>query len=204
MVTYPKTIQKLIAEFTKFPNIGQKGAERFVFYLLEQPKETREKLIALLKELELKISLCPLCFNYVEKKPCPICNDSKRDHSTICLVSSPQELLAIEKTGEYKGVYFVLGGVVDPLKNRNLNKLRLKKLISRIEKSRPAIKEIVFAFNPDMAGETTILYLLKIFKKYKNKIKFTRLARGLPLGGSLEYADPVTLTNAIKERKKVL
>ena len=150
-----------------------------------------------------KTTLCSICFNYSENNPCLICSNPKRNHSIICVVAKPQDLQAIEKTNEYKGVYHILGGIIDSLENKSVEKLRIKELINRIKNSKPSIQEIIFGFDSDISGETTVLYLTKLLKKLKPKLKLTRLARGLPMGSNLEYADQITLINALKERKEV-
>lgn len=196
---YPNIIQKLIEYFSALPGIGPKTAEKFVFYLLKQPREELQNFSKAISELKDKISICPICYNYSETQPCQICQNQKRNRSVICVVARPQDIAAIEKTKEYLGVYHLLEGVLNPLEGITPDKLKIKELIDRIKKDN--VKEIILALNPDIEGETTILYLKKILKPYR--IKMTRLARGLPIGSDLEYADEVTLSNALKGRKAV-
>jgi len=193
---YPKNIQDLIDEFSHFPTIGPKTAERFIFYLLKKSPQNLEKLADLIKNLK-NFSSCRICGNFSEKNICPICADNQRDHSIICVVAEPQDLVAIEKTNEYHGVYHILGGVINNIQGTGPEKLRINELLQRIKKS--PVKEIILALNPDLEGETTSLYLINLLKKYP--IKITRLARGLPMGSDLEYADEITLSNAIKRRE---
>ena len=199
MTKFPEAIQNLIDEFAKLPSIGPKTAERLVFYLLNQPEKDLEKFSQALKYIKDKIVICSQCQNFSESDPCSICKDPKRNHGVICVVAKPQDLIAIEKTNEYQGVYHVLGGVLNSLEGITPDRLKIKELVERIKKGK--IFEIILALNPDMEGETTILYLTKLLKSYR--LKTTRLARGLPIGSELDYADPITLTDALKGRKEV-
>ncbi|MCD6471345.1 recombination protein RecR [bacterium] len=195
---YSKIIQNLIAEFSKFPGIGPKTAEKFVFYLAKKDINYLENFIK--KIISLKnIKTCKICGNYTEKEICDICSNPKRDHSVICVVAKPQDLVAIEKTGEYNGVYHILYGLIDQSKNIGPEKLKIKELIQRIKTEK--VKELILALNPSLEGEITILYLKKILKPLK--IKITQLARGLPMGSDLEYADEITLSSALKNRKQI-
>jgi recombination protein RecR len=214
-MSYSKVIQDLIDEFNKLPGIGPKTSERFVFYLLENSPENLDSLAEAIQALK-KVSQCSVCFNFSEQKICPICADRRRYHSIICVVAKPQDLMAIEKTKEFKGVYHVLGGIIDRPRGIGPKELKIKELVSRIKKE-PKIKEIILAFNPDLEGETTILYLTKILQPIRQapfgpssgrgqgklEIKITRLAKGLPMGGELEYADELTLSDALKGRKEI-
>ncbi|MFH1367299.1 MAG: recombination mediator RecR [Patescibacteria group bacterium] len=199
MPNHPETIQNLIQEFNKLPGIGEKTSERFVFYLLKQPKAELEKLGLAIEHLKDKIKICSVCQNFGQSDPCQICGDKSRDQRTICVVAEPQDILALEKTGEYKGVYHVLYGVLRPIEGVTPDKLKIDALLSRVKKSN--IKEIIIALNPDMEGESTTLYLKKLFSPFG--LKITRLGRGLAMGSELEYADEITLTNALAGRKEV-
>lgn len=198
---YPPPIQNLIDAFNKLPGIGPKTSERFVFYLLKKPKEEIEKLAWLIKNLKEKISLCAYCFDFSEKNPCAICSNPKRNHALLCVIAEPQDINVIEKTGEYQGVYFVLGGLLNSIGAITPEKLRIEQLIKKITNQKEPIKEIILALNPDLEGETTVLYLTKLLKPYK--IKITRLAQGLPMGSELEYADEVTLSKALNGRREI-
>lgn len=199
MLNYPEPIQRLIAEFNKLPGIGPKTAERFVFYLLKKPKGEIGDLVRALEELQKNNLTCSQCFNLAEKDPCYICQDHKRDKKIICVVAEVHDLASIEATGEYDGSYHVLGNVLNPLAGITPEKLKVRELVKRIEKEKP--NEIIIALNPDMEGESTVIYLKKILAPLN--VKLTRLARGLPMGADLEYADEVTLINALKNRNQL-
>lgn len=200
MNQYPSSIQDLIDYFAHLPSIGPKSAERLVFYLLKQPKQDLAEFGSALEHLKDKITVCAQCQNFTEASPCPICKDKKRNPKVICVVSKPQDLFSLEKTNEYQGVYHILGGIIDPLEGITPEQLKIKELVERIKKD--GILEIILALNSDMPGETTMLYLKKLLQQFDN-LKITRLAQGLPIGSDLEYADEVTLTNALKGRREV-
>lgn len=197
---YSPTIQKLVDLFSKFPTIGPRTAARFVFYLIHKPKEEIEELIVLISNLKKNIKICPLCLNTYENetKLCSICSDTRRNKSLLCIVANETDLTAIEKTKKYQGLYFVLGGTVSRLKKADIEKLKIKELEKRI-KSDEEIKEIILALNPTPEGEATTLYLERLLRPLSKKI--TRLGRGLPLGGELEYADEETLSSALESRR---
>lgn len=195
----PKIIQELIDQLAKLPGVGPKTAQRYAFDLLKKPKKEIEKLSLTLKELKDKVLLCKSCFNYSESDLCPLCKDPQRNKKQILVVSEPQDVEAIEKTSEYKGLYHVLGGVINQIEGITPDKLRIKELILRIKKEKP--QEVILGLNPDLEGETTALYLQRVLKPFK--IKITRLARGLPTGSDLDYADEITLSFALKNRKEV-
>lgn len=196
---YSETVQKLIEVFSKFPTVGPRTASRFVFYLLDKSSQEAEEILKAINELK-KVKTCPGCFRHYEGESslCQICSDPRRDKSLLCLVTSETDLEAIEKTKKYKGLYFILGGTVSRLKKENLARLRTKELENRL-KSLPEIKEIIIAVNPTSEGESTALYLERILKPFNKKT--TRLGRGLPVGGELEYADEETLSSALEGRK---
>ncbi|MCK4781378.1 recombination protein RecR [Candidatus Parcubacteria bacterium] len=191
--------QKLIDEFSKFPTIGPRTAARFVFYLIHLPVEKVENLTNSILELKKAIKICTFCFNSYEgdQKFCEICLDPRRDKTLLCIVEKETDLISIEKTKTYKGFYFVLGGTVSTLKKQDIEKLRIKELIQRIKKAN--FKEIILALNPTTEGEATILYLERALKPLGRKI--THLARGLPTGAELEYADKETLKSALQRRE---
>lgn len=195
----PESIQNLINDFSKLPGVGQKTAERYVFYLLTRPRQELDNFAKSLQLLKTTTKICSNCFNVAENDPCIICSDPKRDKTIVCVVADTRDLLAIEYTHEYNGIYHVLGGILKPLENIKPENLKIKELIERIKND--SIKEIILAFNPDMEGETTAMYIKKQLQP--SQIKITRLARGLPMGADLEYADEITLTNALKERKEL-
>ena len=197
---YPKTIQKLIDLFSKFPTVGPRVASRFVFYLMGKKEEEVNELLAAISSLKRNVKLCSFCFNPFEGESelCPICSDPRRDKSLLCIVSNETDLSAIEKTKKYNGFYFILGGTISALKKADIKKLRIKELEERI-KNRSEIKEIIIALNPTTEGEATALYLERILKPFGKKI--TRLGRGLPVGAELEYADEETLSAALEGRR---
>jgi len=197
---YPKSLQNLIDEFAKLPSIGPKTAERFVFYLLKKSSGDLMSLSNAIAHLRDNIKLCRACFNYDETDPCSICSDARRDHGIICLVAKNQDIAAIEKTNLYHGVYHVLGGYINPIENVMPHHIHLQELIDRVKKEKP--KEIILALNPDSEGESTSSFILRLLKQFEG-LKITRLARGLPIGADLEYADEITLENAINDRKEI-
>jgi recombination protein RecR len=199
---YPKQIQRLIQLFSKFPTIGQKTASRFVFYLLQVPKEDVRELLEAMAELKNQVALCKLCFSPFDASLkqtdlCTVCQDKTRDQKTLCVVEKESDLEALESTKEYKGLYFILGGAIDPLQKEQRDTLRVKELQKRLHQS--PIEEIIIATNPTTEGEATALYLERTLKDFG--IKITRLGRGLPIGGELEYADPETLKQSLENRR---
>jgi len=199
MKNYPLSIQKLIDQFSSLPGIGPKTAERLVFHLLYQPQTNLDQFGEAVSRLKNGINQCRQCQNFSESDPCDICRSPKRNRRVICVVSRPQDLAALERTGDYEGVYHILGGIIDPLEGITPDKLTIKKLLERIKND--GATEIILALNPDMPGETTMIYLTKLLKQVKG-MKITRLARGLPVGSDLEYADEVTLASALKGRRE--
>lgn len=197
---YSSSVEKLIKLFAKFPTIGHRTAARFVFYLISKNDQEMEELIQAIKDIK-KIKTCPQCFNRFEgeKELCEICSNPSRDKSLICIVEKETDLESIEKIKKYQGLYLVLGGTVSMLKKDDINKLRIKELEQRIQ-NHSEIKEIILALNPTTEGEATSLYLERILKPLNKKI--TRLGRGLPTGGELEYADEQTLRDALESRKQ--
>lgn len=197
-MSYPKIIQNLINQFAKLPSIGPKTAERLVFHLLYQPQKELVDFGVAMEHLKQNVKMCSRCFNFSDSDPCHICNDKNRDHQIICLVAKPQDLAALEKTKSYAGVYHILGGNISPLEGLGPENIKIKELANRIKTDK--IREVILALNPDLPGDTTSLYLTKLLKQFPD-LKITRLARGLPMGADLEYADEVTLENALKSRQ---
>ncbi len=196
MLYTSESLENLIEELTKFPGIGRKTAQRLALYILKQPKEEIEKLVKAIIDVKEKIKYCSICYNITESDPCPICSSPKRDKSIICVVEEPMDVLAIEKTNEYNGVYHVLGGILNPLEGIGPEDLKIKELINRI--SSGGINEVIIAINPSVEGETTSVYIANLIKPFG--IKVTRIARGLPIGTALEYADTATIARAIENR----
>ncbi|MDD5341088.1 MAG: recombination mediator RecR [Patescibacteria group bacterium] len=199
MIKFPKPIQDLIDQFCKLPGIGPKTAERLVYFLLKQNKNEIDEFALSLNQINNSVVKCSICHNISEKDPCAICADKNRDHKLICIIAEPHDLAAVENTGEFKGVYHVLGGVLDPLSGMTPDRLKFDDLLAKLQKNKVA--EIILAFNPDMEGEATMIYLNNLLKSFK--VKITRLARGMPVGSDLEYTDEITLSSAIKNRKEM-
>ena len=196
---YSKSINDLIDEFKKLPTVGQKTAERFVFKLLKSGKKQVGELTLALKNMTANVKSCEKCWDFSDSNPCQICSNTERNYKILCVVAESQDKQAIEKTHEYNGLYFLLRGVIQA-DQENLNYTKIRQLITRI-KGDAVINEILLAFNPDISGETTMLYLEKQIKILKPEIKITRLARGLPMNSDLQYADEITLSSALKNRK---
>ncbi|MFH1245937.1 MAG: recombination mediator RecR [Candidatus Omnitrophota bacterium] len=201
-MAYSKLLHNLIEEFTKFPGVGPKSAERMALHILKSPlEEVKDFAYALLKAKQ-NLGHCEVCHNLSEETLCVICQDSRRDKSTICVVEEPRDLIAIEKSGFYQGVYHVLLGAISPLDGVSPEDLKIGSLKKRIQENQEnAVKEIIVATNSDTAGETTALYLAKLIKSWG--VKATRIACGIPAGGNLEYADQTTLCRALQGRQEI-
>ncbi|MFH0854229.1 MAG: recombination mediator RecR [bacterium] len=193
---FPSSIQNLITEFNKLPGIGSKTSQRFVFYLLKKNKNEIEKLTKALEHLKDEIKLCDICKCFTSQNPCLICSNPQRDKTTLCVVSETTDMAVIESTGEYKGLYHIINGLINTLDGITPDALNIRSLVERVKTG--AFQEIILAFDPTIEGESTVLYLKKILEPYNKKI--TRLARGLPMGSDIEYADEITLSNALKGR----
>ena len=190
-----EVVERAIHELSKLPGVGQKSAQRHVFYLLKAPQEDVEALAQALLDLKSRVRYCSVCFNITEQDPCSICRDENRDRSVICVVEEPHDLVAFEKTGDYKGLYHCLGGVLSPLDGIGPDDLHIKELLARIDEN---VKEIIIATNPSTEGEATAFYLAKLLRPFN--LKLTRIARGIPVGSDLEFADEITLTRALQGR----
>ena len=188
-------VEKAIHELSKLPGIGRKSAQRHVFYLLKQAENHVQQLADALLELKSKVRNCTVCFNITEADPCHFCVSEKRDRTVICVVEEANDVLALENTGEYRGLYHVLGGSLSPLDGIGPDDLRIKELLSRLSDN---VSEIIIATNPNTEGEATALYLAKLVKPLN--IKISRIARGIPVGADLEYADEITLARALEGR----
>ena len=210
----PRSISKLIESFERLPGIGPKTAQRLTFYLLHVPQEQLESFAESLSNLKKNTVLCSLCFNVSEADPCPICTDPTRNKSIVCVIEQPLDVLALEKTGKYKGVYHVLHGAISPLNNIGPDELYIGQLIEKLQVPRlrrgfggqasSNVQEIILATNPNMEGEATAMYLAKEIRliTHNPKLKISRLGQGLPTGGDLEYADEVTLSRALEGRRE--
>ncbi|MFA5094212.1 MAG: recombination mediator RecR [Candidatus Omnitrophota bacterium] len=199
MPGYTKTMEKLIAEFTKLPGIGPKSAERIVMHILKSPRENAASLSESIIKLKDTIGFCRNCFNLSEGEICHICSDPQRDKTTVLVVESPKDILAIEKTGAYRGLYHVLLGAISPLDGIGPDDLKIKDLLRRIRLDK--IKEVILATDADTEGETTALYLSQLLKN--QGVKTSRIAYGLPVGSHLEYADQATLARALEGRNQI-
>jgi recombination protein RecR len=194
-----ESVSKLIQELNKLPGIGPKSAQRLAYHILRAPEEQARLLADAILSVKQKTKLCSLCFNVTESDPCRICGNDHRDHTKICIVEQPQDILALEHTGAYKGLYHVLHGAISPTEGVGTDDIRVKELVSRLQDG--SVEEIILATNTNLEGEQTALYLNKLISPLG--IKVTRLARGLPFGTELEYADDVTLTRALEGRQEL-
>lgn len=192
-------IERLVEEFNKLPGIGKKTAQRLTFHLLKAPKEEAASLAEAIGEIKEKISFCSECSNLTEVDPCIICGDPKRDHRFLCVIEEPSDVGPIERTGKYRGLYHVLMGVISPLDGVGPDDLTTDRLIRRVKDG--SFQEVIVATNPTREGEATAAYLAKVLKPFG--VRITRIARGLPMGGDIEYADEVTLSEAMDGRREL-
>lgn len=196
---YPKSIAALIEHFQKFPSVGPKSAQRMAFYLLRMPESEIQKFAQAMIDAKTNTKTCEVCFNLSSTSPCEICQSTKRDRSLICVVSETKDLIAIEKTNEYKGLYHVLQGLISPMDGIGADDIRIKELLSRL--TNEEVQEIILALPPSVEGEATSLYITKLVKPFG--IKISRIAFGLPVGADLEYADEITIAKAIEGRREI-
>lgn len=198
-------LELLIEELTKLPSIGQKSAQRLALYLLRVPKEDALRLSDAIRLVREHVGFCGTCGNFSENDPCAICRDPQRDSSLCCVVEQPGDVLAFERTGQFRGRYHVLGGALSPLEGTSPEQLRIRELLERLRgvdaEGQPVIREIVLATNPNVNGEATALYLSRLLGPLG--VKVTRIARGVPMGSDLEYSDMVTLARAMEGRREV-
>lgn len=196
---YSETVTKLINQFEKLPGIGHKTAVRLAFYVLEAPREDTEEMSKVLIEAKDKVKFCSKCYNLTENDPCDICSNSKRDDSIICVVENVKDVIAMEKTHEYKGYYHVLHGSISPMNNISAGDIKIKELLQRLSDDK--IKEVILATNPTVEGEATAMYISRLIKPLG--ISVTRIAHGIPVGGDLEYTDEITLIKALEGRREM-
>ncbi len=199
MQIIPKTVEKLIEEFSKLPGIGPKTAQRLTFYLLRGSAHDIQNLGEAVLNLKRDIVVCSKCCNLAEEDPCLVCSDSRRDNSVLCVVEEPLDIIAVEKTGDYNGLYHVLHGAISPVDGISPDDLYIKQLLDRLH-TNGSIKEIILATNPNLEGEATAMYIQKLIQPLN--IKITRLAHGLPIGADIEYADEITLSKALEGRRE--
>lgn len=196
---YPKAIATLIEQFQKLPSIGPKSAQRMAFHILKMPMSEVEKFAGALLSAKEHTQACEVCYNISSSSPCEICSSSSRDRSVICVVAEAKDLIAIEKTNEYRGLYHVLQGLISPMDGIGAEDIRIKELLNRLTDE--SVNEVILALSPSVEGEATSLYLTKLVKPFG--IKISRIAFGLPVGADLEYADEVTLAKAIEGRREL-
>ena len=193
---HAQPIVRLIEELTRLPGVGAKTASRLAMHILRSSREDAESLARAILEVKEKIRLCSLCFNLTDQDPCRICQDPRRDGEVICVVSGPEDLMALEKSGSFRGLYHVLHGVLSPLEGVTPKDLRIGELLSRLQGGK--VKEVILATNPSVEGEATAQYLSQIIKPLG--VRVTRIARGVPMGGDLQYIDQVTLSKSLENR----
>jgi recombination protein RecR len=200
-----KYLELLIEELQRLPTIGAKSAQRLALHLLRAPREDALRLAEAIRAMRERVGFCTVCGNFTEQDPCLLCTDPKRDAAVVCVVEQPGDVLALERTGTFKGRYHVLGGALSPLEGTTPETLRIRELLERLrvtgEGGAPAIKEVILATNPNVAGEATALYLHRLLTPLG--VKVTRIARGVPMGSDLEYSDQVTLARALEGRREV-
>lgn len=199
MALYIKSVENLINEFRKLPGIGPKSAKRIVFFLLKLSHSDIVKFSRNLIEMKEKVKFCSKCYSLTEEDICHICRDQSRDRKKICIVEEVSDAIIIEKTGEYKGLYHILGGLLSPIENVGPDEIRVPRLLERVKANN--IEEVIIALNPTVEGESTAMYLKKILAPFG--VKVTKLASGLPVGGDLEYADEITIGRAISDRREL-
>lgn len=196
---YPPPIERLIAELSRLPGIGPKSAQRLAFHLIKVPRQEAEELARAIMEAKERIGQCQRCFNLSEGELCGFCSDARRDSHTICVVEEARDIVAIERTGEFHGLYHVLGGAISPIDGVGPEQLRIRELFDRVEEDQ--VRELILATNPSVEGEATALYIANLARE--REVKATRLASGLPVGGDLEYADEITLGRALQGRREL-
>ena len=199
MASYEGAVQRLIDELGRLPGVGPKSAQRIAFHLLKLPKEDAHRLADVIVEVKAKVVWCTRCFNIAESELCQYCNDERRDAHVVCVVEEPRDIVAVERTAEYRGKYHVLQGAISPIEGIGPEQLRVRELITRI--SGEGITEVIIATNPNIEGEATAMYLANLLKPAG--LMVTRIASGLPVGGDLEYADEVTLGRALAGRREL-
>ena len=197
-VVLSPAVQNLVAQLTRLPGVGQRTAQRLAFHLLRTPKDEALALAEAIVEVKERVRFCRECGNLTEDEVCAICLDARRDHSVICVVEQPVDLISVERTAEFRGLYHVLGGALSPIDGVEPSDLRIDELIQRVERN--GVEEVVVATNPNMTGEATAAYLAD---RLRGRVRVTRLASGLPVGGDLEYADEVTLGRALTGRREI-
>ena len=197
---FPAALENLVEQFAKLPGVGRKSAQRLAFYILDQPEQAAKDFAAALLDAKSSIRCCPVCQNLTDGDgPCPLCTSSKRDHAIVCVVADAKDVLAMERSREFSGVYHVLHGVISPMNHVGPDDLHIAQLVERVAAG--GVEEVIMATNPDTEGETTAMYLSRLLKPFG--VKTTRLAYGIPVGSHLEFADDATLTRALEGRREI-
>lgn len=199
MQFFPAALQNLADQFARLPGVGSKTAQRLAFHVLGLPDGEAEEFANAILEAKKQVHTCPVCQNLTDRELCPICDDDTRDHSVVCVVADPKDVIAMERSREYRGVYHVLHGVISPLNHVTQDDIRIRELLKRV--SQGEIKEVIMATNPDTEGEATAMYISRLLRPME--VKVTRLAYGMSVGSQLEYADEVTLTRALEGRQEM-
>ena len=199
MKTFPAALERLSEQFARLPGIGSKTAQRLAFQVLSMPQEQAQEFADAILDAKRQIHTCPVCQNLTDRELCSICDDETRDHSTICVVAEPRDVIAMERSREYTGVYHVLHGVISPLNHVGPDDIRIRELLNRLKDG--SVQEVIMATNPDTEGEATAMYLSRLLRPIG--VKVTRLAYGIPVGSQLEYADEVTLLRALEGRREM-
>ena len=199
MQYFPAALEKLTDQFARLPGIGGKTAQRLAFYVLGMPEQEALSFADAIVQAKKSVGTCPVCQNITDKEVCPICDDDSRDHSTICVVAEPKDVIAMERSHEFRGVYHVLHGVISPLNHVTQEDIRIKELLQRVGSGE--VQEVIMATNPDTEGEATAMYISRLLRPLG--VKVTRLAYGVPVGSQLEYADEVTLSRALEGRQQM-
>lgn len=199
MQYFPAALQNLADQFARLPGIGGKTAQRLAFHVLSLPLEEAEEFAQAILDAKKTVHTCPVCQNLTDRELCPICDDDTRDHSLVCVVAEPKDVIAIERSREFHGVYHVLHGVISPLNHVSQDDIRIRELLMRVAKGN--IHEVIMSTNPDTEGEATAMYISRLLRPME--VKVTRLAYGIPVGSQLEYADEVTLSRALEGRQEI-
>lgn len=199
MVQYARPLARLVSEFEKLPGIGPKSAQRLAFFVLRQSEEEARALAEAITEVKARIGYCRICYNFTDREVCEICADARRDAGLLCVVADPRDLIAMEKTGEFKGLYHVLGGVLAPMEGIGPDQLKIRELFARLREN--AVREIILAMDPTVEGDATAMYLATHLKNLG--LRVTHIAHGVPVGGSLDYTDPATLIQAYEGRREM-
>ncbi|MFH0778890.1 MAG: recombination mediator RecR [Candidatus Eisenbacteria bacterium] len=194
-----ESLERLMEEFARLPGIGRKSAQRLALYVLKAPRTDAQKFASAIMDVKDRVGYCSVCGNISEAQKCSICVDGRREHSVICVLEQPSDILAVEKTGQYRGLYHVLLGVISPLDGVGPDEIRIRELVERIKGEKP--EEVIVATNPTVQGETTAAYIGEVLKPYS--VRVTRIARGLPVGSDIEYCDEQTLTKAFEGRREI-